>query len=261
MKYLLYTLVNFRSQPYVAMFKQFLRALIAFSDLSKFDLAIITDEPTLQSIKKLPELFSFSSTSYVIVQENASLETALFRKFDITKHPNYMDYEKILYLDCDIIVQDDIIKLFQAVKVKSNKLFVAQEGDLAEYYWRINAMKNSNIQKMKSEGLQSFNSGTFLFKPTQTMRDHFENAKRFGLTYMKTHTFFYDQPIFNYYFNKNRIAHISSFLTKKLQMFPDTTKYYPEKTLMHISGIGRYKQKALIMKTYLAFIKKHKNKS
>lgn len=261
MKYLLYTLVNFRSKPYVAMLKQFLKALIAFSDLSKFDLAIITDASTLDSIKNIPDLIHFSSTSYVIVQENASLETALFRKFDITKHPNYMSYDKILYLDCDIIVQDDIVKLFRSVKTDPNKLYVAQEGDLSEYYWRINAMKDSNIEKMKSEGIQSFNSGTFIFKPSPEMKKHFEKAKQFGLDYLRKHAFFYDQPIFNYYFNKYRIAAISPYLSRKLKMFPDTTKYYPDKMLMHISGIGRYKQKATIMEKYLAFIKRHKNNS
>lgn len=171
-----------------------------------------------------------------------------------------MAYKKIMYLDCDIIVQDDIIKIFQAIKTHPNKLYVAQEGDLAEYYWRINALKNSNVETMKSQGIQSFNSGSFLFEPTPKMKTHFERAKMFGLEYQKTHSFFYDQPIFNYYFNTHRIAEISNYLTRKLQMFPDTTKYYPDKMLMHISGIGRYRQKAPIMKQYIAFIKKHKNK-
>lgn len=261
MKYLVYTLVNFRSKYYIAMFEQFLKALIMFSDLSKFDLAIITDTATLKQIQKMPDLVHFSSTSFVIVQENATLEKALFRKFDITKHPNYMSYEKILYLDCDIIVQNDIIDIFKSIKTQPNKLYVPQEGDLSEYYWRINALKDSNIQKMKSEGKHSFNSGSFMFTPTERMREHFENAKRFGLEYQKTHSFFYDQPIFNYYFNKHSIAVISPYLSQKLQMFPDTTKYYPNKTLMHISGIGRYKQKASIMQEYIAFIKTHKNKA
>jgi hypothetical protein len=109
---------------------------------------------------------------------------------------------------------------------------------------------------MKQNNVKSFNSGTFLFKPTEIMRDHFIKAKAFGLQYQGRH--FYDQGIFNYYFNRLHIASISKYISKKLVMFPDTTQYYPDKMLMHISGIGRYKMKAPIMKKYLEFIKKHR---
>ena len=261
MKYLLYTLVNYNSKYYLQIFRQFLKALLAFSDLSKFDLCIVTDAATLPDVQKLRDIKSFPSVSYVIVPVDKSLHTALFRKFDITQHPNFMHYDAILFLDCDIIVQNDVLSLFAAVKPKPNKLYVAQEGDLAEYYWRINALKNTNISRMRREHIQSFNSGAFMFKPTQEMKAHFESAKQFGLEYQKSHKFFYDQPIFNYYFNTHKIAKISKYLTDKLQMFPDVTKYYPNKTLMHISGIGNYKTKAPTMRAYLDFIKKSKLRS
>lgn len=254
--YLLYTLVNFRSKYYMAIFKVFLQALIAFSDVTKFELCIVCDDKTHPIIEKLKEINRFPHVSYIRVPVDKTLHSALFRKFDVFQHPNYMSFEKILFLDCDIIVQDNIIKLFQSVKTRPNKLYVPQEGTVDGKYWNINAYLPQNIDHMKKQHIQSFNAGTFLFTPTETMRDHFIKAKEFGMEYKGKH--FYDQSIFNYYFNRLRIASISSYITKKLVMFPDTNHYYPDKMLMHISGIGRYKEKGPVMKKYLELIKKSK---
>lgn len=255
--YLLYTLVNFRSKYYIAIFREFLKALIAFSDLSKFELCVVTDDKTLPSIEKLKELSNFPHLSYIKVSIDKTLKTALFRKFDVFQHPKYMSFEKILFLDCDIIVQDDINKLFKAVYAKPNKLYVAEEGTVDGKYWNMNAYLPQNIEHMKQQNIKSFNSGSFLFIPTEIMRDHFVKAKNFGLQYSGKH--FYDQSIFNYYFNRLHIASISKYISKKLVMFPDTTKYYPDKMLMHISGIQGYKEKAPKMKKYLELIKTQKS--
>ena len=156
-----------------------------------------------------------------------------------------------------IIVQDNIVKLFENVKASKNKLYVPEEGDIEGKYWTTDAYLPQNIEYMRKNNIKSFNTGTFLFVPDEKMREHFIRCKEFGLKF--SGRMFFDQSALNYYFNRLRIASVNSYMTKKLQMFPDTTKYYKDKMLMHISGIGRYRQKAPIMKAYLEFIKHKKH--
>lgn len=252
-KYLLYTLCNYRNSYYIRILKQFLKALIAFSDLSAFDLCIITDDAAYPILSKIKDLSHFSNVSYVTGPRSTSLDHALLRKFDITQHPHYLEYDRILFLDCDIIVQKDIMNLFKNVKAYKNKLYVAEEGQIDGKYWKANAYLPQDIEYMKEHNIKSFNAGIFLFIPSPVMRTHFINAKIWGEQYKGDH--FYDQSIFNYYFNRNKIATISPYLTDIFIMFPDEKKYYPNKILMHIAGISRYKEKAKIMKEYLERIK------
>ena len=255
-KYLVYTLVNFRGKYYIDIFKVFLKALLAFSDVSAFDLCIIADELTLPVIEKIKEIKQFPTRHYIKVPVDKTLDTALFRKFDIYQHPNYLEYDRILFLDCDIIVQENIMHLFKAIKAKPNKLYVSQEGSIDSKYWTVDAYLPQNLERMKRNNVKSFNSGTFLFIPTPAMRDHFVKAKEFGLNYKGQH--FVDQSIFNYYFLRLNIAQISKYLTNKIVMFPDITRFYPDKMLMHLSGIGGYKTKAPRMKKYFKLILEHK---
>lgn len=254
--YLLYTLVNYKNRFYLRMFRQFLLALSSFSDLTKFDLCVISDPTTLPAVKKTEELKPFDNVSYIEVTGSPDLYHALLRKFDIFQHPHFMDYKKILFLDCDILVQDNIVKLFRAVRAMPNRLYAAQEGNIEEKYWTMNAYLPQDFEYMRTHNQRSFNCGAFLFVPTEEMRQHLIRAKSFGENYRGKH--FYDQSIMNYYFLRNRIASISPYITKKLQMFPDTSKYYHGKMLMHISGIGMYREKAPIMESYLRFIRRHK---
>jgi lipopolysaccharide biosynthesis glycosyltransferase len=201
----------------------------------------------------------FRKVSYIIHPPDKDLNHALFRKFDITEHPDYLAYDKVLYLDCDILVQDNIVKLFDNVETKPGKLYVVKEGDIEGPYWRSNAYAPGNVEKMRKDGVHSFNAGTFLFAPSEEMRHHFKCAKDFGL-YKYKGRHFYDQSTFNYYFNVRRIAEVSPYLNRKVKMFPDINTFYPTKMILHLAGIGDYKMKTRRMKKYQALIRQNKMK-
>ena len=244
MKCLIYTLVNFRVEYYTKMFRVFAQCLSMFSDTNAFELCVITERQNLASIKDI-----FPDASIVLIPKVKTLDQALLCKFDIFRHPRYLEFDKILFLDTDILVQDNIMKLFKAVDTQPDKLYVVQEGDLEQKYWYHSAYKPGDIAQLRKENIQSFNSGIFLFKPSETMRRHFEAAKKFGIEYKSSYKF-YDQSVFNYYFNMNRVAQISPYMTRKLKMYPK--RYYATKMFIHMANISLYKVKAKMMQEYLA---------
>jgi lipopolysaccharide biosynthesis glycosyltransferase len=249
MKCLIYTLVNFRVEYYTKIFKVFAECLALYSDTSAFELCVITERNTLATIKEILNK-DFPTTFYILIPKDKTLDKALLRKFDITEHPRYLEFDKILFLDTDILVQDNIMKLFKAVETLPNKLYVVQEGDLEEKYWYHGAYKPGDIAQLRKENIQSFNSGIFLFKPSETMRNHLRAAKKFGLEYKGSYKFF-DQSVFNYYFNMNRISIISPYMTKKMKMYPEENRYYSTKMMLHVANMSLYKVKADMMKRYL----------
>jgi hypothetical protein len=246
------------------MFNIFLESLHTFSDVHTFDLAIICDFNAKKDIKNNALLKDFNSF-YINVPIDKELKFALLRKFDIIKFKKFNDYSKIMYIDIDIIVQGNILDVFNKVtNIKNNTLYATKEGDLEGKFWYMNnTYKNGNIEKMRTENIHSFNSGMFLFKPSDEMKTHFKNVKKFALDFYKNQqeksNSFFDQSHLNYYFNINRLSN-TNYMNDIYQMFPDTNKYYPKKILLHIAGIGRYKEKSKIMRTYLDFIKTKKIK-
>lgn len=244
---LIYTLVNFNNKYYISMFQIFLKSMILFSKLT-FDLLIITDQKTQNIIASLKELQQFSKVHFIILQDDIDLYHALLRKCDIVLFKDFLKYTKIMYLDCDIIIQKDINILFNIIKAKPNILYAPAEGTLDGDYWKLNAYTSSDYVYLKKNGIKSFNSGTFIFIPSLIMKKHFINVKNMALSYKGEH--YYDQSFLNYYFNINNSSS-TKYITNNIVLFPNPTKYYPSKTLLHFAGLGKYKEKVAIMKKYL----------
>lgn len=256
MNNLVYILLNFNSKYYIAMFQIFIRSILLFSG-TRFDLLIITDIATHSSIlelKEIKELETKLNIYLIILPVDKDLHHSLLRKCDIVKFPNFLKYKKIMYIDCDVIVQDDINNLFTSIKAKPNILYAPEEGSLDGKYWTLDKYTDEDYIILKKRNIKSFNSGTFIFIPSLKMKEDFINVKRLGLSYRSKH--FYDQSFLNYYFNINGSSS-TKYISDHVIIFPDVNKYYPSKTLLHFAGIGRYKEKTKIMKKYLNMLIKN----
>jgi lipopolysaccharide biosynthesis glycosyltransferase len=247
-KYLLYTLVNFRTKPYLSMLTLFLESIKQFCTL-KFDILIICDDKTHKEIVMLPITKDLGNVSYLHIPASKDLHHALLKKCCISQYKNILQYQKVMYLDCDVIVQRDVMDIFEKLDIHKNILYAPEEGTLTGKFWYLDAYTESNILRLTKKGTKSFNSGTFIFIPTKTFLKHFDNVKLLGEHY-KGKSHFYDQSFFNYYFNTNNISS-SLYITDVVRIFPDPLVYYPDKYIIHFAGIGQYLEKSKIMKQYL----------
>ncbi len=253
--YLVYTLINYHTKPYLEMFEIFLKSLISYSSFD-FDLLIICSSPAELELKNMSLIKKFTKIKYFEIPESKDLYNALLNKCEISNYKDATKYKRIMYLDCDIIVQCNLGELLRNLPINSGLLYAPAEGTLDGKYWYLNSYKDSNIKRLQKEGVKSFNTGTFMFVPTKEFLQHFKNVKKLGETF-KGQKHFFDQSFLNYYFNINNLS-CTDYLTDIVKMFPDPDKFYPNKCILHFAGLGRYLEKAKIMRTYFKLLQKVK---
>lgn len=246
-RYLLYTILNYRTKYYLAMFRQFVKSMVMFSDLD-FDVLIITTSEIKEALTKIKDLQKIRNVYFQLDDDVNDLEHALLRKCDIYKYRGALNYDVVLYVDIDVIVQGNIMSLFKK-DIHHDIIYAPKEGSLEGKFWYTNAYKESELSDLRREHISSFNAGTFMFRPSRKMLQHFEELKKFAQSYKGKH--FYDQSLFNYYFNTRRMSS-TKFVSNAVIIFPNESRFYPtSKIFLHFAGIGRYTEKAKIMRAYL----------
>lgn len=245
---LIYTVVNYHTTEYIKMFHLFIRSLFKTSNLDNIHIMIITDAQTKKKLTRLMEVKMLHNLHFLEVPKDRDLFHVLLRKFDISLFPSLLNYDKVMYLDCDILVQRDVGILFNSVDFQLNKLYAMAEGPIEGRYWTLDLYKTSQLKRLHEKHVTGFNSGTFMFIPTIAMKHHFTALKELALQYDGNH--FYDQSFMNYYFNTKGIAVTPPILSRHIKLFPDPNKRYPRKVILHFAGIGRYKEKAKMMEDY-----------
>jgi lipopolysaccharide biosynthesis glycosyltransferase len=237
------------------MLSLFLESIKTYCTLN-FDILIICDKPTHDALVSLPIMKDLPNISFHYVPKSKNLYHALLGKCDIYQFSNVSKYEKVLYLDCDVIVQRDLMDLFKKTPIQKNILYAPQEGEIKGKFWYLDSYTEQNVARLEQHGVQSFNSGTFMFVPTLTFLKHFEKIKIMATEY-KGKKHFYDQSFLNYYFNTKNISS-TKYMSDIVKIFPDEDMYYPNKYIIHFAGIGRYREKSKIMRNYLKVLKKTK---
>jgi lipopolysaccharide biosynthesis glycosyltransferase len=126
-----------------------------------------------------------------------SIAKACRARLDLFDFPEIGRYEKILYLDTDILIRRDVLPVFDLAK--KDLLYALEEGSLdmkVPYdYWGKTLFGPGEIEALEDK--TTFSSGVLLFRNGPTMRDLFERIR----THMSTgdpHEF-HDQPYIVYH--------------------------------------------------------------
>ena len=140
-----------------------------------------------------------------ITGDNKSPVDASMRKTEIFDFEHLHQYEKVMYLDCDITVGTSLAAMMDNV-TRTDALYVIPEGknlwDHNHFFYCPQDKVHSQemLMKFASRGIRPFNAGQFAFRPGNTMRCLFAqvaNAKK----HYDPRLHFYEQGFMNYYFN------------------------------------------------------------
>jgi lipopolysaccharide biosynthesis glycosyltransferase len=168
----------------------------------------------------------------------------------IFEYPKINQYEKILYLDTDIILKADITPIFH-LEI-SDLLYGIESGTIGTFSFGAQFFDLSKI----SEATPGINSGTLLFKNSQIIRDLFSRIRNHINEFTESGQkipYCMDQPFINYHAIKDSL-YDNSLLNSHVSLFEgnDEVNNYETSSVCHFSfPIGNFGHKYARMKKFL----------
>lgn len=216
------------------------------------DVAVLCDEGMLAQCKEVLK----GQVMYHTFSNARTPEQASMNKLRIFELPNIEEYDRILFLDSDILVHMNVESLFENI-VAPGILYVYTETrkieDHMNLMWGLKNYTSSELSSFQSNGVYVFNAGCFAFVRSNEMRDHFMQVQ-YSIT---THTgpFFYEQSFMNAYFNRNNQTDRTLLTDTNYAFPPKENTAYPN-CLVHFAGDpgrgeSKYERMARYMRNYL----------
>lgn len=177
--------------------------------------------------------------------EESSINKLNILKLDLSK------YEKVLYLDSDVLVCGDVNPIFSKIK----KISVGEERELmcANNWFGAYTFSPEEIGECISKKIHGINAGIFGF--TVDYSAHLLNILQLVSSDPNKQSYA-EQPSFNRYLFKNQHLYESN-LTDDIALFakPERFKEYVGKTFLHFcGGIGSYDRKYGEMKEMMRLL-------
>jgi hypothetical protein len=195
MKTLVYFTVG-GDPEYINMLQFCVKTLHEQCDMTNVFVMVMCDINYFQYVEKVDGI-----DDIMITKNNKDYIETSMKKTRIFEYLRIWEFEKVLYLDCDIIILKDIIADLMP-KIKENKLYILQESTNIlrhkNIIWSFEDYTYEQIDMFKNENIFVFNCGQFAFLVTKEMNEHFEQVCELIDTRNK---YFYEQSHMNYHFN------------------------------------------------------------
>lgn len=210
------------------------------------DYLIICTEQTQQHVSSMLERVDVQADVWCVGKQ-ANLFQSTRTRLDIFKYDKIDNYHKILYLDCDVLVVNNINDML-AIEL-NDKLYAMREGTTDGDWWGIEFFG-------KHEPTSAFSSGVMMFNNTQSIRVLFEQIQ----THIEQHVAAgkpipqcQEQP-FIVYNTIKRNMHDNLKLNDLVVLNPDLDD--PDQSTTHVishfaGGPGHYPSKIKKMQDYM----------
>lgn len=217
-----------------------------------FDFLIICDKAMYKELLTRFErkVFAFPLKFFIVEVAKDAMEASI-NKLRVFEYPFISKYEKVLFLDCDIIVNMDLCQILTRNLDPSYIYAFKEKNDFNEHlsgFWSLGNYSTSDMEYFKKNWIFPFNAGCFILMNSQSMKEHFSNILNWIRTYRGV--YFYEQSFMNVYFNTRNLVRYDVINDSNYVMFPKETKDYPNK-IIHFCGFpGNGENKVKIMKKY-----------
>jgi lipopolysaccharide biosynthesis glycosyltransferase len=186
----------------------------------------------------------------VVTEKNNTPVQASMRKVEIFDFDMIHHFEKVIYLDSDIVVLGDINIIFDQMNDPNTLYTFNESDDFNEHNLIYFGKRDYSAEQMNEfvrRNVKVFNCGQFGFLVSEQMRSHFTNIRNMIKSNKDEH--FYEQSFMNYYFNTrfltNPIFNTYTILPTRLD------KVKPSTIIAHFANTNiPVMQKLAMMKTF-----------
>jgi lipopolysaccharide biosynthesis glycosyltransferase len=188
MKNLIYMCVFF-NRKYIQLTKILLKSLKIFGKIdNSIDILIMTHDDFRDELSNFCKSFNISFKIHVL--NKMTIEESKLSRYEIFRIKNDINlehYSQILYLDIDVIVQNDIKEIFKYDLLE--KIYAKDQGDIGgNMYGSIlfEEWRQENSNNYIDKKTKSFCSGVLLFKRCEKVEELFEKTLRHLSDYKKS---------------------------------------------------------------------------
>jgi lipopolysaccharide biosynthesis glycosyltransferase len=173
----------FHNESYINLLKLLIESISVKANINKntTDILIITS-PTFKSTIE-NELKAFDLPIEYFTLDLHTLMEASCCKLQIFSYNEINKYEKILYLDTDVLVNSDVNVLFD-VNISSDKLYALEEGHIGNDFWGNMFFDFTKFNKYTS----AFSAGVFYFINSSSIKQLFEDTNAHIANYMRNNS-------------------------------------------------------------------------
>lgn len=238
-KILLYSCVFF-NEKYINLLELLLKTYILHGKpTSDIDYLVLTN-PSFE--KRITSIFNkYNVKGHIWCLNLTTMFEATYARLKIFDFKDISNYSKILYLDTDILITNNIENILNFDL--ENKLYVLKEGNTSHEDWGKNLFRdnNPNLDAFTS-GIMLFNNCNLIKKEFFTILKHIEEDIQNKVNIPST----YEQPYIIYHFIKDELYNNSKLINiainnpKKLNN--ETICHFPEKVGLYESKIDKMKE-------------------
>jgi len=238
----------FNQEKYVDMFYLLLESIFIYGNLDNNTNILVYTSTVFMNMIKKSSLFNEKIT-FEINDNYNDIEKSCKSRLDLFNLSSVSKYEKILYLDTDILVKDDINKVFDVCK--KDVLYVLEEGSIENKNdHHGHTLFGDEIHHYSDKS--AFTSGILLFNNCDKIKHLFSQIVEDIIN--RPYDFIcFDQPYIVYNAFKNNVYDNK---TLKSLVVNNDSNIYSDKVIHHFpGGPGVYQHKITNMTIFLNSIK------
>jgi lipopolysaccharide biosynthesis glycosyltransferase len=232
----------FYNKDYFRLLELLLKSLKFYSSEGDFDFLVITQKEFEPLVKEIGRTLDLDLKIFCL--DFSTIFQAACARLFIFDYPELPGYEKLLYIDTDILIKTSLDPVFQILDGAKDLLYGIESGTIESLNFGAQFFNFNQIDK----SLIGINSGTLLFFNSQRMKFLFQRIRghlEFFTQSGQQPPYCMDQPFINFHAIKDNL-YDNKTLNSYVSLFEnnDTVDNYTTSSICHFSfPIGNFGHK------------------